>query len=212
MASRLTAMESARRTRASSNGGRVTLISVIVDAQMGADLDRRRNMLPQPIDLRRGEIGSVVELAGSEALDQGLLIFVGIVDHLVDTDVGGVVECRVLHQHDLRVRYPFRHDVGAVADDRTGFGPVVAELLDRVFRHREGDKVGEQLQEVGRRALQGDLERPLVEGPDTELLHALQDAGVQFLGILEWDRATRHICRRTPARGRVERQTRNRRP
>ena len=53
--------------------------------------------------------------------------------------------------------------VGAVGDQVAGLDEFVAELLDRGLVHREAGLVRQQLEEIGRRALQRDLERLIVD-------------------------------------------------
>src|SRR3546814_16597944 len=74
--------------------------------------------------------------------------------------------------------------VGAVHHDVLGLGPVAAELLDSVLRHRESRLVRKLGEEIGRGRSQLDFPRPIVDGFGGQCLGA-RLAAVTLLGALD---------------------------
>ena len=99
-----------------------------------------------------------VELAGLVAAHHGGEVRGREVVDRVDLDVLGVVVVLVLGELDVGVRHELDELVGAVRHHVARLHEVLAELLDRGLVDRQAGLVGQQLDEVGGRLLEGDLD------------------------------------------------------
>ena len=157
---------------------------VVVDAQVGRDVGGVRQVVLQPAVLLGREFARDVDLAGAEALQGAVALLDGVVDHLIQRDLIGIVELRILERDDAGLRLPLAQLEGTVGDHLAGVGPVLAVLLHHMFRQRVGGVVRQLIQEVGRRALEGDLEGMIIHGTHAEGVR-LGLAAVDGLGILD---------------------------
>jgi hypothetical protein len=88
------------------------------------------------------------------------------------------------HEHVL-LRLPLLEDVGAVGDNVTRLGPVVAVLVDGPLRERPEGIVRRHVDEVGRRPEKGVLERVVVDRLDADVVEIGVLAGVEGIGALD---------------------------
>ena len=124
-----------------------------------------------------------VELAGAITSQHGSQILGWSEHHGVDRDLAGIPVIGVLDEPNMRGRFPVFKHVGAVRHHLAGLDPVLAEP-DGLLVDRHGLLHHQHLQEIGRRCLEGDLDRALLGRCDAERGH-VELAGIDLLGVLD---------------------------
>ena len=135
----------------------------IIATEIGRNPELRREILPDPVQLLVGERLRPVELPGPVSFELHGGVLDGIEVHGLDAHVVRVMVVGVLHEpyvrlHDLLVQY-----VGAVGDQPARTREAIPVLLDVGRIDGKRRRMRQQFQEVRRRTLEADDERPVID-------------------------------------------------
>ncbi|ENN87988.1 hypothetical protein RHSP_50437 [Rhizobium freirei PRF 81] len=158
---------------------------VVIGAKERHHMRLAWKVLLKPFILIGGKRGDDIEFAGAIALQGGCLIFQCVEVHLVDLHVLGVIILIVLDVGDMRARHPLHRLIGAIGDDILDLDPLVALGFDDMLRQRIGRVVHQGVEEVGRRVLERDFQRLVVDCLDAQLAQILDLALVDLFRVLD---------------------------
>jgi len=144
------------------------VVAEVEGAEVVVDVQFVAQVFLQPFDLVVGDVCRPVQFARAVALQFGVFVFADVVDDLVKLHILRAIVVGGFFEDDARLRFPFAHFEGAVADEVFGARPVFALFFDDVLRYGVGDGVDEQAGEVGRRFVQFDHQRFVISGADAE--------------------------------------------